>query len=936
MGYFEWYFSRHGGLREPNSSNEIEVHCPFHDDRRPSAHVNLVKRVFHCKACATNDVGGGSEAWFMSKIEGISIREAYQLLNRMQKSNDGSSWNAAFENYMSDENWRQAREAVMKVLRINEETMRKLKIRGTAEEIRFPVFIHGELFDVRTYRPNGSPKVVSQQGATQAIWPFDLWDRNTPVLLCAGEKDTTRAIHHGFNAITFTGGETSFPKLFKNLFKNQVVYIMYDNDDAGRKGARKVAFKLKEAGAFPYIIEQHHQLLPEKGDLFDLFDLKGDEAVELVHKWMEEAQPFDEEMYEEEREKQYPTVSIEKALSGELFGKVISSKVQVVVEDGQPFLVPGYAKIEVFEDNKISGWKLVQQKEWVLDDGNIEEALRLFEDKTISDEKVRNEIIKLAGIHIPKRRNQHDPERIVNVHIRENDRIPFYRAVVTDDRETERIDDEHRARELTVYVRGQALDSAERYRIFYKVVHHPRGQGGVGVVLRAEKASSSVSRFKVTPKIMETLTVFQGKPDEKMDELYERFKALYGPDLKKDVFFATELTLHSVQQFQFPIKGTLRGTLDVMLIGDPRTGKSSVYERAMEVYGLGTFVNLRNATIQGLIGGSDKGDNYRIRMGTLPRNHGGAVCLEEFSGESGRRFIRAMTDIRTRGVVSIDRVRGKKTVPCRVRMLTISNPESDRRIREHAHGAEVVQQLIGSSPDIARYDFFVLVPEVQSEEEIVSALDYHGPEAFPPEAYRNRIRWVWSRKPEQIEISGEVAKLLEKGGKWLFKKFRCRHNFFPAGEAWLKLARVSLAVAACLVSTDETGEKLILKDEHVRWALRFLKNCYDNDVFKLKQYIAEERLYDTWDSADVAYLQKIHSRKPMLVKYLKNHSIVPLSQLKAASGCSDRDEFDELLGLLVRGYFVVISDNKVGTTSRFNACVKLVKDPYLKQIGERA
>jgi DNA primase len=53
----------------------------------------------------------------------------------------------------------------------------------------------------------------------------------------------------GYNAVTSTMGEGSFPRLFLNLFKGKKVIICYDCDEAGRKSSKTVAFLLKEAGA---------------------------------------------------------------------------------------------------------------------------------------------------------------------------------------------------------------------------------------------------------------------------------------------------------------------------------------------------------------------------------------------------------------------------------------------------------------------------------------------------------------------------------------------------------------------------------------------------------------------------------------------------------------------------------------------------------------
>ena len=49
----------------------------------------------------------------------------------------------------------------------------------------------------------------------------------------------------------------------------------------------------------------------------------------------------------------------------------------------------------------------------------------------------------------------------------------------------------------------------------------------------------------------------------------------------------------------------------------------------------------------------------------------------------------------------------------------------------------------------------------------------------------------------------------------------------------VKLARITVAVAARTFSTDETGENIIVKKEHVHSAREIVYRCYDNPSFGL-------------------------------------------------------------------------------------------------------
>src|SRR5690625_3737325 len=288
MQFFEQFFHIY------DSSEEVQVTCPFphknpdgtlYMESNPSATVNTTKRLFHCFACGT----GMSEAAFVSKYQNISYVEALQFLNSEVHS-DRKQWQV----------WRDKLNESPKALEmlhtLGIHTQKDaLEIGYRGEGISFPVFVYDELLDIRTYTPEQTPKVKSEKGAKTLILPFDLW-REDPrdTVLCAGEKDMAIARANGFNAITFTGGEKSFPKLFKGSFRDKKVYIMYDNDEAGREGATIVATHLKEAGAESYVVTGHYEVCTNPGgDIHDFFKMYGKSASDM-QEILDKTEPFTE------------------------------------------------------------------------------------------------------------------------------------------------------------------------------------------------------------------------------------------------------------------------------------------------------------------------------------------------------------------------------------------------------------------------------------------------------------------------------------------------------------------------------------------------------------------------------------------------------------------------------------------------------------------
>ena len=72
----------HYGWREPfyyGSGTWTSTLCPFHDDTRPSASVNLVEDKFHCFTCSVS----GDIIDIVQDQEGLSVSEAIKFIEEV-------------------------------------------------------------------------------------------------------------------------------------------------------------------------------------------------------------------------------------------------------------------------------------------------------------------------------------------------------------------------------------------------------------------------------------------------------------------------------------------------------------------------------------------------------------------------------------------------------------------------------------------------------------------------------------------------------------------------------------------------------------------------------------------------------------------------------------------------------------------------------------
>ncbi|MBA7496948.1 DNA primase [subsurface metagenome] len=111
------------------------------------------------------------------------------------------------------------------------------------ERLTIPILKDGKVINIRFHslkneEPKDYPYDSNLPYATY-LFPEDQL-KNSEIWLCEGELDALCAISHGLPAISVTGGANSWKEEFTPLFKGKIVNIVYDNDEAGRKGADRI------------------------------------------------------------------------------------------------------------------------------------------------------------------------------------------------------------------------------------------------------------------------------------------------------------------------------------------------------------------------------------------------------------------------------------------------------------------------------------------------------------------------------------------------------------------------------------------------------------------------------------------------------------------------------------------------------------------------
>lgn len=901
---------------------ETQVKCPFphytssnqpYYESRASAGVNLSKGVFHCFTCKK----GLSELGFIAEYMGLSYEKSKLFKDVMKKVTETrNDWITTAKQELKNTN---SVKDMIEPLGFSEKVIDDLDIGFSGKGgIDFPVFIFDQLVDVVTYRPDSHPKTIRTKGSTSGmIIPYDTWRESTrPTVICAGEKDMAIGRTYGLNAITITGGEGTIPSFFLKDFKDRTVYIIYDNDDAGQIGAIKLAVALKPFVKKLKILDVSNTCKEKGEDLWDYFK-KYNQTIEDLKTLIRGTKEFTEEDYEIEKERQLPTIPLLSATEPLYMGKMVRSNIQVssVMEDQfqLPLAMKG-TKGEILTDSKVKNTLAEgETRSWTLGEYNPKDIFYLI-DSNLKEEKIIQNRKRLLGV----------ASKEENFKIKIEAKATVFKSYVKD---LVMPDMDIDPQEMLAFSIGQKLEHGKKYKLTYKLIPHPmEGQKTVMVIYDIEDANDAITNFKLTNSKIEHLRRFQVETslEDRIEKNTEMVKGMIGFDYNEQLIKFVDFTFHSCLYFNMGRYKNIRGTIDALLVGESRTGKSSTAEEFIKRYNVGEKISLPNSTLASVIGGSDKmGGSYFTRAGSLPLNHKGIVVLEELQKSRDPEILKKLTEIKSSGIAQIGRVTGKVELPCVVRMLSITNPKYEgsthKPISSYPNGVEIVTDLVGAAEDIARFDMIAV-----SADKADKPLDFNQTfaEPYSDVYYQTRIQWAWSRKPEDIIITKEMENYLALVSNKVNKEFPSHVKLFGT-EAWKKIMRLAISVAITVVSTDTSFEKVIIKREHIDYAVNFLRGLYDNTTFRFKEFVKQELRYKTINQEGVDLLQKLYNMNPTLILHLENESETSRNNLQALSG-SDMKEFSQFVSNLVSGLFIKIKNYTIYPTERFRKGMKRI------------
>lgn len=326
---------KHGVKIAKKMGDEISLCCPFHDDSTPSMYINEKTKLFKCFGCDIK----GNIITFISKLEKISYIEVVQKLlgdsgasedyqdklTRVKESlvieeeDEGELIKSAeiYKDFVSRLPLLNGKELIyMNSRNIVKDVLDKMNIKslslevveyikskykyeelvesglfvdhtpktgvlryiGANHPIVFPFYYDNNVVAIQLRRLDNLDPRYLNVGDLKAPYNINVVLNSDVVFVCEGIPDALSLLTLGKPAIGIIGAQNFKPE-WRDYFIGKKIYVLFDNDEAGKKGAKYVKEVLGDE------IETTIINLPEKiKDVNDFLKTKTGEYISNIRR----------------------------------------------------------------------------------------------------------------------------------------------------------------------------------------------------------------------------------------------------------------------------------------------------------------------------------------------------------------------------------------------------------------------------------------------------------------------------------------------------------------------------------------------------------------------------------------------------------------------------------------------------------------------------
>lgn len=845
----EWYSDSHNfkvlgpylASDRPGENGWWDAHCPLHKDAKRSAGFNFDTNKWSCRAgCGSGTIDGlveqleamemadaGSNGQFTGGFDEATVIDLDSRRTRSKSggkpppsSEDIASWAAALA---SDEDGSLTK--LIELRGIGQSTLQNHFIgwNGDLRAYTIPVYdVEGKLLNVRLYGPSRvKTKMWNWEGMEpSAIYPENVLKENDAVAICEGEWDALIAIDRGFPAVTGTTGAMQWMPKWNRKFKGKDVTLVYDRDETGDAASGKVARNLEGVARSVMIAELPLPWSAKHGqDTSDFFHKEGRAPEEFA------AILKGAKVYAAPRDGAPAQVSVLESYNPGLSGLPMSMLVSVVGKGLQTHLIPK----EVTFSCSINAGPKCHGCPMADSEGNMTETVETGSPLVLALRDVgtskRNDVLREHyGIHKCGKMD-------TDVRTFQTTEMLVVRTSIEEDAQ----EDDHRSR--TIVNAGEYRTGTNTIvKLVGTTYPSPTGQESVFLAWGIEPVESSLDNYVVTGEDIELMDRFRPAPGQdvlkKMGHIARSLTThvthIYD---RAALHIAMDLVFHSALSFRFGGDVLERGWLELLVVGDARTGKSEVATKLSKHYRLGRMVSCEAASIPGLLGAvkpmaGASGKGWTLEWGAIPLNDRRLVIMDEVNGLAVEH-IGQLSSVRSSGIAEIVKAE-REITRARTRLIWLGNPRNNTGgMATFMYGVQAIPPLIGSQEDIARFDMAMalgtddVASGVINKRQRVTSFN-----KYTSDACHTLLLWAWSRTKDQIVWESEAEDEVYRQAMDMGSFYVPNPPLVQMQNVRVKIARLAVAVAARTFSSDRSGEKIIVKKAHVAAAVRFLNHIY--------------------------------------------------------------------------------------------------------------
>jgi len=868
---------------------EAKAECPFkhlHDsqtDHNPSLTVNLAKGIYYCNTCHSK----GNVHTMYKAIYNCSSEEAWFQLGdalRIPRPDGTKPFRPEIDSGLArfyHNELMKLTGPIRQILRekrgLTDETLQRFQLGWDGERLTIPIYNEfNELVNFRRYKWNSNEdqiKVLNYVDELQnsygevRIFNIDRVVDNEVdyIVWTEGELDAIIAEQYGFYAACATAGAGTWKPEWSRLFrgKNKVI-IMQDNDDAGRIATSKLCNRLY------HIIDVYTVNwppdFPAKGDITDFFvklQMGPEDFQHLIDTATKYADITVDRIADESAAIE---VHLSHSANAEYYGQRIKVPVMVSGKDSTPYLCPKTFVVKCGElagenNKKCINCSLAKYAGEITrtlcsSDEDLQKLIKCTEkqrDAVIFDILQVNPKCKDVKITI-----------VDYMNIEELRLIPKAEANFGFSKEQEYV-------VRAGYYIGKDIQTNKKYTLVGYLWANPTNQIASLVFDKSYPEKDVISEFELNEETIEHLKLFQKSEDKTVHEMFETIHQDLERNItyvweRRNVAFGIDLVYHTALSFYLQDQHIKRGWGELLIIGDSGQAKTTIVEKLMTHYRLGDLHSGESSRRTGLVYSLQQANKrWFLVWGAFPLNDGGLIAIDELSGLSENELAE-MSDVRSSGIAKSTGVVTAET-SSRTRAIYISNPRNGRQINSEPYGVLAVAKLMGKSEDVRRLDLAISVASGDIDPALVNRTIEEVPTVphiFTSDACNTRVLWAWSRRPENIIFTKEATATILKYATEMGKKYSSKVPIVEAADQRLKIARLSIAAAACVVSTNETFEEVIVLPEHVEFVVNFMQQQYDAKSFGYDKLSIQEALASDESEDKLQVLRAKYAKLPLM------------------------------------------------------------------------